>query len=60
MSAKSDYNYKTGFENWKENQEFELQNIAMSQSPLESTPVDTKRPDAKIPAMEPITIGAKM
>ena len=39
LSAKSDYNYKTDFGIWKENQEFERQNNARSRSPLDSTPV---------------------
>ena len=49
VSTKSDYdyNYKTGFDIWKENKEFERQNISMSRPPLDSTPVGTKTLDAK-------------
>ena len=38
-AAKSnhDYNYKTDFEIWKENQEFERQILLMSQPPLDSS-----------------------
>ena len=35
VSAKSDYNYRTDFETWTENQEFELQKNARSQPPLD-------------------------
>ena len=36
-----DYNYKTESQIWKENKEFERQNILMSRPPLESIPVGT-------------------
>ena len=36
-----DYNYKTEFQIWKENKEFERQKISMSQPPLELTPIGT-------------------
>ena len=44
MSKKSDYNNKTDFENWRENQEFEIQKNARSQPPLDSTPVGCQIP----------------
>ena len=34
-----DYSYKTDFEIWRENQEFERQNILMSQPHLDLTPL---------------------
>ena len=42
VSAKSDYKYKTDFVTWRENQEFERQNIARSRPPLDLTPVGVK------------------
>ena len=47
VSAKSNYNYKTDFETWRENQEFERQKNARSQPPFESTSVGAKLPDPK-------------
>ena len=38
-----DYSYKTDFEIWRENQEFEHQNISMSRPPLELTTIGTNR-----------------
>ena len=37
-----DYIYKTDFEIWRKNKEFERQNILMSQPPLYSIPIGTK------------------
>ena len=48
VRAKSYYNYKTGFENWRKNQEFERQNNARSRPPLDLTTVVAKTPDPKI------------
>ena len=47
--AKSDYdyNYKNKFQNWKENKEFECQNISMSQPPLKSTHIGTNTSNTK-------------
>ena len=45
MSAKSNYNYKTDLEIWKENNEFECQNISRSRPPLDFTPVVAKMAD---------------
>ena len=39
--SEHDYSYKTGFEIWRENQEFERQNILISRPPLESTHIGT-------------------
>ena len=39
---KSDYNNKTDFETWRENQEFERQNNDRSPLPLDLTPVGEK------------------
>ena len=38
-STDQEYSYKTDFEIWRENQEFERQNILISQPPLESIPI---------------------
>ena len=35
------YSYKTDFEIWRENQDFRRQNISMSRTPLDSTPIGT-------------------
>ena len=59
MITKSDYNYKTDFDIWKENKEFELQNNAGIQPLLDSPPVVTKMSDAKIPPLDSTPIGAK-
>ena len=45
--AKSEYNYKTDLGIWKENNEFERQNISRSLPPLDSTPVGAKNSDPK-------------
>ena len=58
-SAKSDFNYKTDFEVWRETQIFEHQKIAMSRPPVESIPVGAKMLDAKTPAMDLTPISAK-
>ena len=61
-AAKSDhdYNYKTDFEFWRENQEFERQNIFMSQPPLESTSIDTNKTNAKTSHLDFTPVGTKM
>ena len=41
-----DYSYKTDFGIWKENQEFEHQNISKSQPPLYSTLIGTNTKNA--------------
>ena len=60
--AKSDYdyNYKTEFQIWRENKEFERQKNSMSQPPLEWTPVGTNKSYSKIKLLESTTVGAKM
>ena len=47
LSAKLDYNYKTGYETWRGNQEFQRQKNASSQPPLDSTPDVAKILDPK-------------
>ena len=59
VSTNSEYSYKTDFEIWRENQEFERQNNARSRPPLDSTPIGTKTPDTKIPPLDSTHIGAK-
>ena len=48
-AAKSDhdYNYKTDFEIWRGNKEFERQTISTGQPPLDSTPIDTNITNVK-------------
>ena len=41
------YNYKTEFKIWKENKEFEHQNILMSRPPLYLTPIGMNTKNAK-------------
>ena len=62
MSAeKSDheYSYKTDFEIWRENQDFERQNILMSQPPLDSTPIVTNTKNVTTSHLDWITIEKK-
>ena len=62
MSAEKsdhDYNYKTDFKIWRENQEFEHQNISMSQSPLDLTPIGTNTSNAKISHFESTHVVTK-
>ena len=60
-AAKSDYdyNYKTDFEILGGNQEFDLQNISMSQPPLDLTPIGTIMTNAKMSHLESTPIGTK-
>ena len=51
MVEKLDYNYKTDFESWKENKEFECLKNSSYQPPWDSTPVLTKMLDAKLPPL---------
>ena len=48
-AAKSDhdYNFKTEFQIWKVNKEFQRQKIPMSQPPLDLTPIGTNTTNAK-------------
>ena len=48
MSAKSDYDYETDFEIWRENQKFEHQKNARSRPPLDLTPVGENFSNPKI------------
>ena len=43
-----DYNYKTEFQIWKENKEFERQNIPTGQPPLDLTPIGMNATNTKI------------
>ena len=47
MSTRSYYSYRTAFEFFRENKEFECQNNARNQPPLELTPVGVKTPYPK-------------
>ena len=62
IEAKSDYdyNYKFDFQIWNKNKEFERQNISMSRPPLDSTPVGTNMPNAKILSLDMSPVGAKI
>ena len=42
-----DYIYKTGFQNWRENQDFWRQNISMSRPHLDSTPIGKNTTNGK-------------
>ena len=55
-----DYNYKTEFQIWKEDKEFERQNFPMSQPPLDSTPFGTNMTNAKKSHLELTPIGTKI
>ena len=59
--AKSDYDYKykTEFQIWKENKEFERQNISMIRPPLDSTHIGKNTTNAKISHLESTPIGTK-
>ena len=59
MSAYHDYNYKTELKIWKENKEFERQNISKAQPPLDSTPIGTNTSNAKISHLELTTVDTK-
>ena len=52
VSAKSYYNYKTGFETWRGNLAFERQKSARSLKTLDSTPVGAKTIDPKTLTMD--------
>ena len=60
--AKSDYdyNYKTDFQIWKENKEFERQNILMTRPPLESTPIGAITSNLKLSHLDSTPVGTKM
>ena len=60
-AAKSDhdYNYKTDFEIWRGNQEFERQNISMSWPPLDSTPIGTNMTNSKTSHLDLTHVGTK-
>ena len=55
-----DYNYRTEFQIWKENKEFERRNILMSQPPLDSTPFGNNTTEAKITHLDLTPVGAKI
>ena len=54
-----DYSYKTGFWNWRGNQDFGSQNISMNLPPLESTPIGTKTTNRKPSPIYSIPIRTK-
>ena len=63
VSTKSYYSeekYKTDFEIWRGNIQFEREKIEISQPPLDSTPVDAKTSDSKAPATESTPDGEKI
>ena len=53
------YNYKTDFEIWREDQEFERQNILMSPKSLDSTPIDMNTKNAKTSHLDSTPVGTK-
>ena len=55
-----DYSYRNDFEIWRENQEFERQNISMSQPPLDTTPIGTNTTNIIMSHLELTPIGTKM
>ena len=55
-----DYNYKNELQVWKENKEFECQNILMSRPPLYLTHVGTNTTNAKHHICTRLLLGAKM
>ena len=62
MSAENsdyDYKYKTEFQIWRENQEFERQNISMSQPPLESIPIDMNMTNTEMSHLDSTPVGTK-
>ena len=61
-AANSDheYSYKTDFETWRENQEFEHQNILMSRPPLELTLIGTSITNVTMKHLYSTTLGTKV
>ena len=62
MSAEKsdhDYRYKTDFQIWRENQEFERQNISMSRPPLDSNPIVTKNTNVTTSHLDLTPVGTK-
>ena len=62
MSAEKsdhDYSYKTNFEIWRENYEFERHNISMSRPPLNSTPIGTNTTNVTMSHLDSTPIGTK-
>ena len=59
--AKSDYdyNYNTGFQNWKENKEVECQSISLCRPPLNSTIIGTNTSYGKLSLLESGPVGTK-
>ena len=55
-----DYNYKTEFEIWRKNQEFERQNFLMSQPPLDLTPIVTDTTNVTTSHLDLTPDGTKM
>ena len=63
MSAENsdyDYNYKTDFEIWRENKEFERQNISRSQPPLDSDPIDMNTTNEKMSHLDLTPVDKKL
>ena len=55
--SEQDYIYQNGFEIWRGNQEFERQNILMSQSNLNSTTIGTDTINVATSHLDSTTIG---
>ena len=55
-----DDNYETDFEIWRENKEFEHQNISMGRPPLELTRIGTDTTNEKRSHLESTPVGTKM
>ena len=54
-----DYSYRTDFEIWRKNQQFDCQNILMSQPPSDSTPIGTNTTNVKTSHLDLTPIGIK-
>ena len=54
------YNYKTDFEIWRGNKEFERQKSFMSQSTLELIPIDTNTTNTKMTHLDSTPVGTNM
>ena len=55
-----DYSYNTYFETWRENQEFERQNISMSQPHFDSTPIGMINTKKTTSHLDSTPIGTKI
>ena len=59
MISEHNYSSKNDFETRRENQDFERQNISMSQPPLDSTPFGTNTTNVKKSPIESIPVRTK-